>query len=115
MASSASTPATFTQLLEFFRSNTDSLSQTPEADDVTDIANGCHENFIATYGDDTDTDPNATVMRTMVHLAPIVGMNETFTAATELEKEHRILTASDFSLTVAPRGSNAASLSVDPL
>ena len=108
-------PTKFTDILAFVNGKTNSLSDTPEVDELADFANGCRENFVHTFGEDTEMVPTAMLMRTMVHLAPMAAMEEVAVTLTVLENEHRILSAPDFSHSLVGRGANSTSLVIEPL
>ena len=113
--SAAAAPTKLSQLLDFVSARSESLSETPDVSELADFASGCHDNFVATYGEESDVHPTPTLMLTLVHLTPIVKMEEAFITVTELESQHRILTAADFSRTIVPRATDAPSIKVDAL
>ena len=85
--SAAAAPTKLSQLLDFVSARSESLSETPDVSELADFASGCHENFVATYGEESDVHPTPTLMRTLVHLTPIVTMEEAFTTVTVLESQ----------------------------
>ena len=108
-------PTTLTQLLEFIGNRTEALSDAPSLDEMADFANGCSDTFVATHGELTEVVPSPHLMRTLLNLNAITGMDEVVATVVNMEQQHRILFACEFSRALLGHNTNDIAMRIEPL
>ena len=87
----------------------------PDKDELSEFASMASTAFMDEVSGNDSINVVPEVMRGILHLSPITGMEDAFAGITVLETEHRILSASDLCSGLVPRHVNSVTLNLDPL
>lgn len=112
--SSSAGPTKFSHLLDFVSARKEALSNAPHATEVGDFANGCHQTFLDTYAD-SHVRSHPILMTMLLHLTPLMSMEEFSVIVSELENKYAILSAPIFADALVGADADNITLNIEPL